>query len=39
MWGRCHPIDYDWGIETTAISDATDRILNLTWEFDFAIET
>jgi len=39
MWGKCHPTDCDWGIETTNNSDATDGILNLTWEFDFAIET
>lgn len=39
MWGKCHPTDCDWGIETTDIFDATDGILNLTWEFDFAIET
>lgn len=39
MWGKCHPDDCDWGISTTDISDADDGILNLTWIFDFAIET
>lgn len=39
MWGKCHPDDCDWGISTTDISDASDGILNLTWIFNFKIET
>ena len=39
IWGKCYPDDCDWGISTTDISDADDGILNLTWIFDFAIET
>ena len=39
IWGKCHPTDCDWGIETTNVSDAVDGILNIVWYFDFAIET
>ena len=39
MWGKCHPDDCDWGIETTDISDAVDGILNLTWDQGFVIRT
>jgi len=39
MWGKCHPEDCDWGVSTTDVSDAADGILNLTWDFDFAVET
>jgi hypothetical protein len=39
MWGKCHPEDCDWGVSTTDVSDAADGILNITWDFDFAVET
>jgi hypothetical protein len=39
MWGKCHPTDCDWGIETTDISDASDGTLNLVWDPGFAIRT
>ena len=37
--GKMYPTDCDWGIETTATSDAVDGILNITWDHGFAIET
>lgn len=39
IWGKCHPTDCDWGIETTDISDASDGTLNLVWDQGFAIKT
>jgi len=39
MWGKCHPTDCDWGEETTAISDANDGVLSITWTFSFAVNT
>jgi hypothetical protein len=39
IWGKCHPTDCDWGIETTDISDASDGTLNLVWDQGFSIKT
>ena len=39
MWGKCYPEDCEWGVSTTDILDAEDGILNITWDFDFAVET
>jgi hypothetical protein len=39
MWGKCYPIDCDWGIETTNIFDAADGTLNLVWDQGFSIKT
>ncbi len=39
MWGKCTPDDCDWGITKTAVSDAEDGILNLTWDHGFSVIT
>jgi hypothetical protein len=39
IWGKFHPTDCDWGIETTDISDASDGTLNIVWDQGFAIRT
>jgi len=39
LWGKCLPVDCDWGVNTTNVSDADDEVLSLTWNQGFAIIT
>jgi hypothetical protein len=39
VWSDCVPQDCNWGQTTTTIEDASDGILNLTWDKDYGTET
>lgn len=37
MWGKCQPVDCDWGERSTGIWDAEDGVVFLEWKHGFAV--